>query len=182
MALDLCQIFISAQYLARGQMDGMSQNFIYAFILARSRLGLLPVIFHKFVRELWPLIDGFYSMKNITVILWQFLFTFYAYEHEICFQCRNFIFLWQEPIDDIVCCSEQENNLIYLAIFSPKFWAKEVSVLHYIRIISAMPKYAWFTVLWFHHQQGETLSHRAWWGSWSTVCSGRYSYLPLPPS
>ena len=25
------------------------QNFIFAFILAISRLGLLPVIFHKFV-------------------------------------------------------------------------------------------------------------------------------------
>ena len=31
----------------------------YAFILARSRLELLPVTFLKFVTELWPLIDGF---------------------------------------------------------------------------------------------------------------------------
>ena len=28
---------------------------LYAFILARSRLGVLPVIFHKFATELWPL-------------------------------------------------------------------------------------------------------------------------------
>ena len=38
-------------------MNSISQNFIYAFILAISRLGLLIVIFHKFVTELWPLID-----------------------------------------------------------------------------------------------------------------------------
>ena len=38
------------------QMDKISPNFIYAFILRRFRLGLLPVIFCKFVIELWPLI------------------------------------------------------------------------------------------------------------------------------
>ena len=37
------------------QMNGFSPNFIYAFILARSRLGLL-----------WPLIDCFYIMKSAT--------------------------------------------------------------------------------------------------------------------
>ena len=38
-------------------MDRISTNFIYAFILTRSTLGLLAVVFCKFVRELWPLID-----------------------------------------------------------------------------------------------------------------------------
>ena len=32
-------------------------NCVYALIWTRSRLDLLPVIFRKFVTELWPLID-----------------------------------------------------------------------------------------------------------------------------
>ena len=39
------------------QMDRLGLNFVYAFILARSMLELLPVIFPKFVTELWPMID-----------------------------------------------------------------------------------------------------------------------------
>ena len=39
-------------------MDRISPNFVYAFILTISRLGLLPVIFGLFVTELWPLIDA----------------------------------------------------------------------------------------------------------------------------
>ena len=38
-------------------MDRVSPNFAHALILTRSRLGLLLVIFRKFVTELWPLID-----------------------------------------------------------------------------------------------------------------------------
>ena len=54
MALDLRSNFISAQYLE--QIDIISPNFIYAFMLTRSSLGLLHVIFFpKFVLELWPL-------------------------------------------------------------------------------------------------------------------------------
>ena len=34
----------------------ISPNFIYAFILVRSSLGLLHFFFHIFVPELWPLI------------------------------------------------------------------------------------------------------------------------------
>ena len=37
-------------------MDRLSPNFIYAFILTRSMLGLLHIIFRTFVPELWPLI------------------------------------------------------------------------------------------------------------------------------
>ena len=33
-------------------MDRISPNFVYAFILTISRLGLLPVIFGLFVTEL----------------------------------------------------------------------------------------------------------------------------------
>ena len=38
------------------QTDRFSSNFIYAFILTRSSLGLLPVIYDLFVTELWPLV------------------------------------------------------------------------------------------------------------------------------
>ena len=37
-------------------MDGISPNFIYVFILSRSTLGLLYVIFRLLIPELWPLI------------------------------------------------------------------------------------------------------------------------------
>ena len=37
-------------------MDRISPNFIYAFLLTRSKLGLLHIIFRTFVLELWPLI------------------------------------------------------------------------------------------------------------------------------
>ena len=37
-------------------MDRISPNFIYAFILTRSTLGLLHIIFRTFVPELWPFI------------------------------------------------------------------------------------------------------------------------------
>ena len=55
MALNLHQNFVSAQYLAN-YMTYFSPNFIYAIILTRSSLGLLHVIFRKFVLELWPVI------------------------------------------------------------------------------------------------------------------------------
>ena len=37
-------------------MDRIPPNFMYAFILTRSTLGSLHVIFRTFVPELWPLI------------------------------------------------------------------------------------------------------------------------------
>ena len=43
------------------QMDRISPNFIYAFILTRSTLGLLHIIFRTFVSELWPLIYAIIS-------------------------------------------------------------------------------------------------------------------------
>ena len=46
MAFDLRQNFVSAQYF-----DRISPNFIYAFILTRSSLGLLHIIFRGFVRD-----------------------------------------------------------------------------------------------------------------------------------
>ena len=54
MAVDLRQNFVSVQYLEK--MDRMSPNFIYVFILTRSTLGLLNIIFRTFVPELRPLI------------------------------------------------------------------------------------------------------------------------------
>ena len=38
-------------------MDRISPNLIQLLILTNSTLGLLAVIFCKFVRELWPLIE-----------------------------------------------------------------------------------------------------------------------------
>ena len=55
VALYLLQNFISTQYLDN-QLVEFLPNFIYALVLARSSLGLLHVIFRKFVPELWPLI------------------------------------------------------------------------------------------------------------------------------
>ena len=43
--------------VSREQIDRNSPNFIFAFILTRSRLRLLPSMFCLFVAELWPLID-----------------------------------------------------------------------------------------------------------------------------
>ena len=38
-------------------MDIIGSNFVYTLIWTRSSLGLLTVIFLKFVTECWPLID-----------------------------------------------------------------------------------------------------------------------------
>ena len=38
------------------QIDRLSLNFICAFILIRSSLGLLHISFRTFVPELWPLV------------------------------------------------------------------------------------------------------------------------------
>ena len=47
--------FCSAQYLEI-QIDRNSLNFVFAILLTRSRMRFLPVTFHKFAAELWPLI------------------------------------------------------------------------------------------------------------------------------
>ena len=44
-------------------LDRFSLNFIYAFILIRSSLGLLHVIFCTFIPELWPLV---YAKKIVS--------------------------------------------------------------------------------------------------------------------
>ena len=51
----LSQNFVSAQYL-ENKLTEFHQILYYAFILTRSTLGLLHVIFRTFVPELWPLI------------------------------------------------------------------------------------------------------------------------------
>ena len=55
MALDLSRNCVPAQYL-ENELVEFSPNFIYAFILTRSTLGLLHIIFRTFVPEFWPLI------------------------------------------------------------------------------------------------------------------------------
>ena len=51
----LRQNFVSTQYL-ENKLTEFHQILYYAFILTRSKSGLLHVIFHTFVPELWPLI------------------------------------------------------------------------------------------------------------------------------
>ena len=55
MVLDLLQNSVSAQYHENKWTD-FDHNFILLFILTRSTLGLLTVIFRTFVLVLWPLI------------------------------------------------------------------------------------------------------------------------------
>ena len=54
------------------QMEIISPNLIYACILAISRLGLLPVIFHKYVTELWPVDDVFHHEKGCRRVIVRF--------------------------------------------------------------------------------------------------------------
>ena len=59
-------------------MDRILQSFAYALILTRSRFGLLPAIFRKFVTESWPLIDVRFSFQfNISRKNGQNLIKFY---------------------------------------------------------------------------------------------------------
>ena len=64
MAHNLRHNLVSAQYF-ENKKDRFRQIFIYAYILTRSRLGLLHVLFRKFVPELWHLIyDKFRFHSN----------------------------------------------------------------------------------------------------------------------
>ena len=58
MAIDVYENFVSALYLEHKWTE-FNPNLICTFTLAIFRLGWLPVTFHKFVTELWPLIDVF---------------------------------------------------------------------------------------------------------------------------
>ena len=77
MAIDVYENFVSATYLER-KMDRISPNLIYTFTLAIFRLGWLPVIFHKFVTELWRLINVFTAM-NSAIVRFSDNFRCYAY-------------------------------------------------------------------------------------------------------
>ena len=59
-------------------MDRISPTLIYTFTLAIFRLGWLPVIFHKFVTELWRLINVFTAM-NSAIVRFSDNFRCYAY-------------------------------------------------------------------------------------------------------
>ena len=64
--------FLRFRSISWEQIDRFSPNFISAFILTRSRLGLLHLIFHIFVPELWPLIYCRISIPlNILRTNWQ---------------------------------------------------------------------------------------------------------------
>ena len=56
-------------------MNRISPNFVHAFILTISRLGLLPVISGLFVTELWPLHDVKIFRFSSTISLELGLFT-----------------------------------------------------------------------------------------------------------
>ena len=55
MALYLRLSFVSVQYLEHKWTE-FHQSFTYAFIWTKSTLGLVHIIFRRFVPELWPLI------------------------------------------------------------------------------------------------------------------------------
>ena len=63
-------------------LDIFSPNFIYAFILTRSSLGLLHIIFRKIVPELWPFIyakilfSHSISWETIDRMLQNFIYTY----------------------------------------------------------------------------------------------------------
>ena len=50
-------------------------EFDQMLIMTRSRLGLLPVNFHKFVTELWPLIDVRFSFPPNILTTYGYSFT-----------------------------------------------------------------------------------------------------------
>ena len=65
----LIDVRISFPFNIVEQMDRISSNFVYALIMTRHRLRLLPVIFRKFAAELWPLIEielEFYAQLAFT--------------------------------------------------------------------------------------------------------------------
>ena len=60
----------------------ISPNFIYAYILARSSLGLLHIILGKFALELWPLIyTKIWFLLYILRITWHIFTKFYICIH-----------------------------------------------------------------------------------------------------
>ena len=64
------------------QIDRISPNFIYAFLLTSSSFGLLRVIFHTFAPELWPLIYVEISfLLNILRTNWQNFTKFFICIH-----------------------------------------------------------------------------------------------------
>ena len=65
MALYLSQNFAPPKYL-ESQLVEFHQILYMHFFLARSSLGLLHIIFRKFVPELWPLINAKYLENYIT--------------------------------------------------------------------------------------------------------------------
>ena len=68
--------------ISSDQIGRTSPNFKYAFILARSSLGLLQAIFRQFVPELWPLIYAEISFPlNILRTYWHFFIIFYICIH-----------------------------------------------------------------------------------------------------
>ena len=56
-----CHNFVSAQYLENKLIE--FHKILYAFILTRSTLGLLRIIFRSIVPELWPLIYPIISFQ-----------------------------------------------------------------------------------------------------------------------
>ena len=58
---DLRQNFVSAQYL----QNTLTEFHQILFILTRSKLELLYIIFGTFVPELWPLIDAKIRDKKV---------------------------------------------------------------------------------------------------------------------
>ena len=73
------------------QIDRISPNFIYAFILTRSALGLLPIIFCTFVPELWLLIYAkiLFPLNILRKNGQNFM---HSYWQDLCWDCYSSFF------------------------------------------------------------------------------------------
>ena len=101
--LDLCQNFVSAQYLENKWTD--FDQTLYYVILTRSRLGLLAVIFRKFVTELWPLVDVMIMfppniLRNLALLM-----------HEKCCSGAIVRFSDNSSLLNIFCLSRPMNSV-----------------------------------------------------------------------
>ena len=103
--------------ISREQIDWFSPNFIYAFILTRSNLGLLHLSFHTFVPELWPLI---YAKISFPLNISRNYLTDY---HQILYMHSY----WQDLAWD--CCMSLFAHLYqgYNPWFTPKFYFRSLS-------------------------------------------------------
>ena len=79
------------RYISWEQIDRISPNFIYAFILTRSMAGLLHILFHIFVPEFWPLIYAKNLFPNKLIEFHQILYM-HSYWQDLRWDCYTSFF------------------------------------------------------------------------------------------